>query len=523
MNILKKILYGILLFFILFSGIILLCAWKPELSGKIADVLKLEEWNEREKSDDAAEREEPEQSGGTEKEEQITDVIPSNLTEEPTQTKDDTPSVSSTRAEERHEEDTQTEEPEISGISVPENVAGRNGYQPIQDNNKEIDDEEAERLQEQISVGETGDGLSFDAGFYPYYAMLDAQGQHLYRQIYANAQALNQKFAPIEDVSISRLKNVFAAVYNDHPELFWMDTAYSCKYQKSGRCAEIELQFNAASQNKEQEKNTFEAKAQAIIEKAQELGSNYEKEKYVHDALIAQVDYAASAKMNQSAYSALVNGRTVCAGYARAYQYMMQQLGIPCYYCTGYAGESHAWNIVALEDGFYNVDATWDDTGEGTYDYFNKSDADYAGTHLRQDLAVNLPPCNGTAYRNLEPASDAENNSDVEGGSDNVDGRRKLSDFGIAPENCLMTLQDYYNDCYQKLLQNGRGTYVFKNAIYGDALFLDVYGSYQTNDYRQGYMDSAIAQTGAANCLIIWTIEELQDGYYLVSHDVSME
>lgn len=523
MNILKKILYGILIFFMLLSGFILLCALKPELSEKIADVLKLEEWSERDNDEDVEDGA-PEDREDTEEEVQITDVIPVSLQEEPEQPENSTPPNASEHSDKRQEDDTQSEDPAISGISVPENVAGRNGYQPIQDDSREVDDEEAERLKTQIGVGETGDGLSFDAGFYPYYAMLDAQGQHIYRQIYANAMALNQSFAPIEDVSTGRLKNVFAAVYNDHPELFWMDTAYSCKFQSSGRCVEIDLQFNSTSKNLEQEKSTFEAKSKAITEKAQELGSNYEKEKYVHDALISQVDYAASAGMNQSAYSALVNGRTVCAGYARAFQYMMQQLGIPCYYCTGYAGESHAWNIIALDDGFYNVDATWDDTGEGTYDYFNKSDADYAGTHLRQDLAVNLPPCNGTAYRNLEPVSGTENDDGADGNSDSItDGRRKLSDFGIAPENALTTLEDYYNDCYRKLLQNGRGSYSFTNAIYGDAVFLDVYGSYQTDDYRQGYMDSAISQTGSSTCLIIWSIEELQDGYYLVSHDVSME
>mgnify|MGYP006990155591 CR=1 FL=1 len=51
----------------------------------------------------------------------------------------------------------------------------------------------------------------------------------------------------------------------------------------------------------------------------------------------------------------------------------MTQLGIPCYYCTGFAGENHAWNIIRLDDEYYNVDVTWDDTTPNTYDYFNKT------------------------------------------------------------------------------------------------------------------------------------------------------
>ena len=53
----------------------------------------------------------------------------------------------------------------------------------------------------------------------------------------------------------------------------------------------------------------------------------------------------------------------------------------------------HAWNIVALEDGYYNVDVTWDDTPGGEYDYFNKTDEEYADTHVREELSVNLPVC----------------------------------------------------------------------------------------------------------------------------------
>lgn len=113
--------------------------------------------------------------------------------------------------------------------------------------------------------------------------------------------------------------------------------------------------------------------------------------------------YDLTADMNQSAYSALVNGKSVCAGYARAYQYLLQQLGIPCYYCTGYSGGDHAWNIVKLEDGYYNVDVTWDDAAAIRYDYFNKTDADFASTHVRQNLSVYLPACNGTAYRQEIP------------------------------------------------------------------------------------------------------------------------
>ena len=63
--------------------------------------------------------------------------------------------------------------PEQSAIIIPGSVSGRNGYQPIQDVQEQIDEDTAEQLQRQLDTGYTGDGLEFDALYYPYYAMLN--------------------------------------------------------------------------------------------------------------------------------------------------------------------------------------------------------------------------------------------------------------------------------------------------------------------------------------------------------------
>lgn len=500
-----------------------MCAVKPETSTWIANALKLNENEDYALSPVPGKT--PEQSMGNTENQEITDVILPEETEESDLSDYETVSpvsvpvsnISGQNTDETQNTDVQID-PATYGIIVPPGVEGRSGYQPVQDESSEIDDEEAEEIQNELGFGETGDGLTFDLWFYPYYAMLDETGQHLYRQIYANALALNESFAPIEDISVSGLRDVFAAVYNDHPELFWMETAYACKFKRSGECVEIDLQFNSTSGNLSQSKSTFESKVKEITDGAQGLESNYEKEKYVHDSLVANIDYVSSAPMNQSAYSALVNGKTVCAGYARAFQYILQQLGIPCYYCTGYAGESHAWNIVALEDGYYNVDVTWDDAGSGTYEYFNKSDWEYAGNHLRQELSVNLPPCNGEVYRNLEVSSDDNKEDD-----DSTDLRRSLEELGLNADASLKTLDEYYNDCYEKLKANGKGRSSFHNVISGQMLFNSVYSGYQTDGYRKGYMDKAMSDLEAESFRIDWSIEELKGGYYLITHDVTIQ
>lgn len=403
--------------------------------------------------------------------------------------------------------------PEQSQLVIPENVSGRNGYQQIQDEQEQVDEADAEQLRRQLDTGNTGDGLEFDERFYPYYAMLNEKGQHLYRQIYANGNDLYQAFAPVEQVSAGELRNIFSAVYNDHPELFWLETAYSGKYVRSGQCVEINLRFNRTARSLDSAKALFDENARQILFAAQNLSNTYEQEKYVHDTLIDKITYNMGAEMNQSAYSALVNGQTVCAGYARAFQYLMQQLGVPCYYCTGFAGESHAWNIIMLDDGFYNVDTTWDDTGNGTYDYFNKTDADYADSHIRRDLSVYLPPCNGRAYRNLEPENSAQADT-------NDSGLRSLEDTGLTEAQVFADMQGYYADCYDQMVQNGKGRYTFYNVLDSEALFNEWYRSYQREDYRRAYMENAMTQIGASACEITLETEALQDGRYLIRHEM---
>ncbi len=78
MGILKKILYGILGFFILFCGVIVLCAVKPEMSEQIAETLKLNENDEYPMSPVPGRN--PEQSNGGTADGAVTNTL---LTEEP--------------------------------------------------------------------------------------------------------------------------------------------------------------------------------------------------------------------------------------------------------------------------------------------------------------------------------------------------------------------------------------------------------------------------------------------------------
>lgn len=99
--------------------------------------------------------------------------------------------------------------------------------------------------------------------------------------------------------------------------------------------------------------------------------SDVEKVKAAHDWLVENVHYVDRPGKDQTAYSALVEKQTVCAGYANALKLMLDKMGIPNHTKMGTitGGELHLWNIVELDGQWYHVDPTWDYPGNSTRPY----------------------------------------------------------------------------------------------------------------------------------------------------------
>lgn len=466
-------------------------------------------------------------------------------------------------------------DPEVSGMpglvelpgdkdtyQVPENMpdapsgelGSLSGYQPVQQENQEIAQEEADSLSDILATGQSGEGLAFDREIYPYYAMLEQDTQQIYSQIYANAIEKIPSFTPVTIVDVEQLKTAFEAVCNDHPELFWLETGYSCKYLKDGTCVEITLKFSDLADDLETAQAEFNAQVERIQAGVQAQGSDLEKERYIHDLLLSYVEYDVTAEQNQSAYSALVEGRSVCAGYARAFQYLMQQAGIPCYYCTGFAGQDHAWNIVKLDGAYYNVDVTWDDTRNPTYDFFNKTDGELVSTHIRTGLSVYLPACQGGSPGNgmgsggqdsdSQPGSDgsgdgsqampstpdlkplewiSKNKIDQEESTTEEEqpdpSRDDLEKAGITQEEVMDTLDKYYGDCLAKLKAAGSGQQQF-SCVIPQSLWDSVEQAYSSGDYWKGYVESALQELKMNDFAIQLQVQRLGGGYLKVYHGV---
>lgn len=407
--------------------------------------------------------------------------------------------------------------PLIEAIDTPDELKKKTGYVEISDTSTEIKADEADKIEEEGTTGIVGSDYYFDTEFYPYYGMLDTNQQALYKQIYGNANEKITNFSPCVDIDVKKVKDTFEAVYNDHPELFFLETGYGCKYLSDGRCVELSLSYNKLAENLDENKKVFYAKIDKIVENASAYTDPYEQEKYVHNILMEMITYDAQATNNQSAYSAVIENKTVCAGYARAFQLSMQKLGIPCYYCTGYSGENHAWNIVKLSGDYYNVDVTWDDTEPATYKFFNKTDHEFSSTHLRKGLAEQLPACIGTLYGGLEDKAPGEKEDTESEEKEDEVLQTILGNYEDLPEG----LVDYYSACYENIVNRGIGYYEFRIEVNAtDWSYIEE--AYKDGSFRAGFLDYAVNRLGANGCSMKIEALLLENGKYRLDHYVEV-
>jgi len=206
---------------------------------------------------------------------------------------------------------------------------------------------------------------------------------------------------------------IFQCVLMDHPELFYVDGYTYTKYNRGDKLVGIKF---APTYSMDQEqvwtrKAEIEQEAELLIRQAEGFADEYDKVKYVYETLICNTEYDLSAPDNQNIYSVFVNHVSVCQGYAKAMQYLLERLGIACTLVQGSVdtGEGHAWNLVKVNGSYYYVDATWGDAsylpdGDGqeseyvpqvSYDYLCVTTEQLLQTHILGSM-VELPVCEDT-------------------------------------------------------------------------------------------------------------------------------
>ncbi|MDE5771889.1 MAG: leucine-rich repeat protein [Ruminococcus sp.] len=122
--------------------------------------------------------------------------------------------------------------------------------------------------------------------------------------------------------------------------------------------------------------------------------NDMQKIKTVHDWICSNVRYdyeTTKERKNHNDASAFMNDSSVCEGYARCYNILLNAAGIETYYVMS---ENHAWNVIKLGGHYFHSDTTWDDSNEEeiSYDWFLRSDDEAKSeTSSHSSWKLNMP------------------------------------------------------------------------------------------------------------------------------------
>lgn len=178
------------------------------------------------------------------------------------------------------------------------------------------------------------------------------------------------------------------ALFADRPEITWR---WSYSGNLSGTVDTV--YFDITDDEKKERNKEAVKKADEIFAQVDPDLSDYEKMLVFYDKIVDETDYAVNDH-DQDMTSVFLDKASVCAGYARAFQYLCKKAGIECAYIEGTAygfqdanEEAHAWNLVKLDDRYYWIDVTWgdplseDEKYDKTYSYFCADDEEFFKTH----------------------------------------------------------------------------------------------------------------------------------------------
>lgn len=169
-----------------------------------------------------------------------------------------------------------------------------------------------------------------------------------------------------EDIFKSLIITAKRAYLADHPaEKIWMD---NCKLFLRSRNGFLQMIVRPQGEFDTREASeTFEQIADAFIQTLS--GTDREKLEAIHNWLISNVQYDLTADNNGNAYGAIVEGRSVCSGFAYSFKYLADKAGLNVVYVQGYYYNSstdtygyHAWNMAEIDGEWLLIDVTFDNS-----------------------------------------------------------------------------------------------------------------------------------------------------------------
>ncbi|MBE6876758.1 MAG: hypothetical protein E7496_08610 [Ruminococcus sp.] len=144
----------------------------------------------------------------------------------------------------------------------------------------------------------------------------------------------------------------------DHPEFFWISPNY--EYKSMGRSVTYTMHLYPQYQDgqvRQETKQQLISLEQEYLNEMSAYSTDYEKAEYLMKKLKQDITFGyGDENIDQSIVSALLDKKTVCAGYTKLYELLCNASGIDT---IAEVSLNHAWNVVKLDGKWHYVDVTY--------------------------------------------------------------------------------------------------------------------------------------------------------------------
>lgn len=192
----------------------------------------------------------------------------------------------------------------------------------------------------------------------------------------------------IGDMKSDECLRIFSGYLDDHPGVFWVEPKITYRTYLENNKVKKCIEFTYThTDSLEKDKRTFVYMVSKFSGYLQKDANDWIKLFHIYDYLASNIEYSLDY-MDQSMWSVFFSGIGVCAGFARSFQYLALQEGIPAVVVHGRAIDSdvlHLWVMAQIDGKWYHFDPTWgldDNDGNVDFTYFCRSQERIELTHV---------------------------------------------------------------------------------------------------------------------------------------------
>lgn len=213
-----------------------------------------------------------------------------------------------------------------------------------------------------------------------YYGMLNKVEKRIYDSM-IEAFSEYTSFFTVPKCEFDTIRDVYEKVLLDSPEIFYMKNI-DIEFLPITKEYKIMPAYRFTKEEVNLVNIEIERKIEPFLLQSIDK-SEIEKEQLIHDYIISIVTYKdADAPYSHEMPGVLLYGIGVCEGISKAFKYLCDKMGLCAGIVVGNTKRepgAHAWNLICMNNKWYNVDVTFDaniseQAGVNRYDYFNVTD-----------------------------------------------------------------------------------------------------------------------------------------------------